>query len=87
MNITPQIAFQEQAIQNQFLQERILALAQALADMTAERDAAVTERDQAIADRDALRAKSEGLEADLRDERLARDWATDKLEATDGIAE
>lgn len=64
MNISPEIALKEQAIQNQFLQQRILALAQALSDATSQRDEAVAERDQAIADRDGYRELLTNQEAD-----------------------
>jgi hypothetical protein len=68
MNIRPDIAFQEQAVQMQFLQQRVLVLAQHLADVTVQRDVAVQERDQAIADRDAHRQELDEALMERREE-------------------
>jgi hypothetical protein len=73
MNIRPDVAYREQAVQMQFLRERVLVLAQTLADVT-------LERDQALAEREAL---SKELD-ELRDEQRVD---AERQEVTDGAAE
>jgi hypothetical protein len=58
MNIDPAVAYQETAALNEFLKKRAFVLAQALAEVTAERD-------QVIADRDAIRDELQSLKAGL----------------------
>jgi hypothetical protein len=58
MNIRPDVAYREQAFQMQFLRDRVLVLAQTLADVT-------SERDQALAEREALSKELDELKAGL----------------------
>ena len=58
ININPDIVRREQALQMQYLRDRVLALAQMLHDMT-------IERDQAIGDRDAQAAELTSLKEEM----------------------
>lgn len=60
VNIHPDVAYRELAVQHEFLKQRALFLAQSLAVMTAERD-------QAAADRDAARKELEDLQLELKE--------------------
>ncbi|MBO0142252.1 hypothetical protein JZX87_13880 [Agrobacterium sp. Ap1] len=55
MQIDPKIVHHEQLIQMEFLKQRVLTLAQALAERTAQRDEAIGERDRLSSELDELR--------------------------------
>lgn len=60
IQVAPEIALHEALISKQFLENRCLRLAQALAEVAGERDQAIADRDAIRAELDALKRPDEG---------------------------